>query len=346
MVGGNVHIHAGQPHGAALGVALGHRAARHDPAPLPGVVFDTKLGFVRVLQPHARAGEVAGRAFRICRVSPGKPALPHVRGTGVVDAKCVVEMPLAAILLALHQPFPAPAVERIEGEAQLLLPLSQGFMGLTQGLHGVHAPCQQLPARAQQQNARPVVPGQPHQRILQGRGRRGGATHYQAGVSDGGQQGCQHQHADPQARGAVVSLRMPTCGSARQACTCQHADRSAPVRLGDGELGRERNGGGNQGRQGPEVQPQKGRGRGVHHHRHTVWPRAQAQQHQRRHPTTDQTRNQLAAPAGAQQLTGLQPSQGDDNKDEQAASQQQKRNHETGGRRRALKPSSAHDSGF
>ena len=58
-------------------------------------------------------------------------------------------MPLAAKLLALHVPFPAPAVERIEGEAQLLLPLSQGFVGLTQGLYGVHAPCQQLPARAQ-----------------------------------------------------------------------------------------------------------------------------------------------------------------------------------------------------
>ena len=64
------------------------------------------------------------------------------------------------------------------------------------------------------------------------------------------------------------------------------------------------------------------------------------------HPTTDQTRNQLAAPAGAQQLNWLQPGQCDDNKNEQATSQQQKRNHETGGRRRALKPSSAHDSGF
>ena len=61
-------------------------------------------------------------------------------------------------------------------------------------------------------------------------------------------------------------------------------------------------------------------------------------------PATDQTRNQLAAPAGRSNSPGS--SQARVTTKERAGRQPAaKRNHETGGRRRALKPSSAHDSG-
>ncbi|MNV30245.1 hypothetical protein D3C71_1215080 [compost metagenome] len=129
-VGGDVHVHADEAGRPVLGVARGHRAARHEPVPTALGVHHPEFGFVAVFQPVHGPRQPGRIALGILRVAPGIPALPQVwrLQVGGGDAEGFIEAAVASELALHHIPLPVPATHGVEHQAQPALLLCEGLL--------------------------------------------------------------------------------------------------------------------------------------------------------------------------------------------------------------------------
>ena len=342
-VGGDVHVHADHRRGAALCVAARHGAARHQPAPAAFRVPHAELGLVAFLQPVHGTRQLGGIALGVGRVAPGIPACPQVGrvGIGLGDAVGLIKVAVAAEAALQHIPLPVPATQRVEGQAQLLLALCQRAVGLLQRHHRLRLAHQQLPARAQDEHARAVVPGQLPQPV-DGRARQRGTTRGHQAQRDHGGQG--DRHARNRQPGVGTGAGVHRAPQRAQGCRPRQRGQA---RQPDGAFapdhGQQCQGGRDHRRDGPEIQGHERGGRGVGHHPQLGRVQVQHHQHQGRHHAAGHANQHLGAAGGGQDFGGLQVREHQHHQEQQPASQQCVMGH--GGRPAPKRAAFAQDRG-
>ena len=163
-VGGDVHIHADQCGGAALGIAPRHGATRHHPAPLARRVHHAALGFVAFFIAVHGPGQPRGVALGVQGVAPGVPALPQVGrvGIGVAQTESFVKLALAVVCASGNVPLPAPATQRIECQAQFERLVVKGAARGVQRQGRLRLAAQQQPGDTEHNDAQRVGPRRQH----------------------------------------------------------------------------------------------------------------------------------------------------------------------------------------